>query len=138
MAELLAGISSGFLMGVIFVGLGALLVIPSRPIGATPVPADEGKTISKKLSMGLPFIAISVWGFGLGPLFGLSLLIFKRALPAGGLGSSNLAYTLSILFLAGLFTIAVLVLQRSRLKEKMTLIICFAAIFGWLLPLLAS
>lgn len=137
MAELIAGTACGFLMGSVTVVVGALMlyhatslfVILERllPKGITPTP------VLALMALAVPVL----WGMA-GSLLGLTYNLVKAFLPGAGLGSPNLVFTAAMLVMAFTSALAALAVSTRHLRGFLTMALFFAAIFGWLLPYLAS
>lgn len=137
MIDILAGTACGFLMGSTSVVVGSLMLLnapalfaklePRLPKGVTPTP------VLAMLALAIPIL----WGIA-GGFLGLIYRFVRSAFPYAGLGSPNLAFTAAMLLIAIAATLPMLVVSRRHWGGFLALTIAFAALFGWLLPLLAS
>ena len=90
-----------------------------------------------KLVMPAVVLAYPVWG-AIGAVMGLLYNVSEEAAPRGGIGSSNLAFTLAVVIGAALFAVPLWALFR-RMKIGLAVMgLAFAGVFGWFLPLFAS
>lgn len=137
MNEAISGAASGYVMGLVFLGIGwYLLVVLSKD----PPPFLSSMLQYSSLGfvgMVLSFIGLSMWGIiGLvtGILYGISL----EVVPGPGLGSPNFAYTLGVVLVSVILVIPYLFLFRRVLFGVCLLAVAFMGIFGWFLPYFAS
>lgn len=129
-----AGMGSGFFMGTVFIGLGALMLPTLRhnpPRFLRPLVRHAPITSIFIPLAGISFLLWGLIGTGFGVLFRWLALCF----PGGGLGSPNLAFTLIIVAIS--VTSFIFLFSRKFLWELSILALSFIAIFGWLLPWLA-
>jgi len=129
-----AGMGTGFFMGTVFIGFGALMLPRLRHSPPRFLRPLVRYVPLASVAVPLAGISLLLWGLvgaGLGTLFRWLSLTF----PGGGLGSPNMAFTLIII---GLSIIGFsCFFSRRFLKELSLLSLAFAIIFGWLLPWLA-
>ncbi|MBI2846530.1 MAG: hypothetical protein HYX82_01465 [Chloroflexi bacterium] len=132
-----AGVACGLIMGMAFIGLGAIMLVPilgSRSAQHRPIPRSVNLTY---IILPLSFFIVLLWGV-IGGLFGLAYELVTNAIPGRGLGSPNLVFTAFILLLSVGSGVAIMLVQRRVQWESQTLVLAFAGIFGWLMPWLAS
>lgn len=137
MKEAVTGAASGYLMGLVFLGIGWYMLLSlSRD------PPRFLRGLFRYSSLGflgvmISFVALSMWGvIGLvaGILYGISL----EVAPGSGLGSPNGTYTLGVVLVAIALAIPYLFLLRRVLLGVLALTVAFMGIFGWFLPYFAS
>ena len=87
--------------------------------------------------MAVVVLAYPVWG-AIGIVMGLLFLALQNGMPGGGLGSPNLAYSVGVATAAALLAAPVMLLLRRVWQGVVGIALSSAAIFGWLLPFLAS
>jgi len=139
--DILAGLVCGLAMGTVSLGAGILILFTGR---------DLYERLSRRLPQGISptiimlatlFAVPPLWGV-FGAIAGLLYNIATESAPGSGLGSYNSVFTLAILILAALAMLpamALLLLKRRKWGALLIVMnIAFAAIFGWLLPLLAN
>ncbi len=136
MSDWLAGFTAGLVMGVIFVGVGAL-ILPAFQWEALAlvrrIPLMRRAFAWAGAAMAAPFL----WG-GVGALLGIAYGAIRHAFPGQGLGSPNLFFTLAISLVAVAYLL-VSVLRAGRAQwARLVLGLGFGGTFGWLLPWLAS
>lgn len=124
-------------MGTVFLGVGVYIIISHR---------DLYDRLGKTLPQALPPSAVMLlFVFSVPPLCGITgafggLLyhLAEDSSPDGGIGSSNLIFTSSVLGIAALAFILIALIRKAALKYCLPVIIAFAVIFGWILPLLGN
>jgi len=135
--DILAGIICGLAVGTVCLGVGVYYVMANRDI------YDRlGKRLPEGISptiVMLGFVAgvppvLAVLGAICGMIFGL----FEDAYPDSGLGSSNFVFTVAVLGLSALASLVLIAVRRRLARLGLVVIIAFAGVFGWLLPLIAS
>lgn len=137
MSEIFAGFIAGYLVAVVFTGLGAVMLVRAR--SRSPF---LSRAIAPTLTPIMLAVPISVFAFLIWTALGMILgLLYRGALtnlPGAGLGSPNQSFTLAIL----LFTLASLgmtgIVLRGLHWPLISVALLFAASFGWLLPYLAE
>jgi hypothetical protein len=134
---IMGGMGSGFFMGIIFIGVGAIMLPTIRhhpPRFLRPL-----LRYSTLATVFIPLSGISFLGWG---LIGVGIGVLYRwvgyTFPYSGLGSSNFFFTAGVLIFTLLLLPLLLLTSPRFYKEWLILSLSFAAIFGWLLPLLAS
>lgn len=134
--SLLAGLASGALMGVIFVGIAASAVI-ARPEAAARLATASFRGMSTVKSSTLGALATVVAGMLIGAIIGLVHFAVSAAIPAPGLGSPTAAYTVGIVALSFVIGLAAALWRRPYAWPALAASLSLAAVFGWLLPWLA-
>ena len=133
--EILAGLVSGLVMGLLFLGaiIIAFILNPRLPehFAKRLPPHIPPMLVMLLIVMGVP----PFWGI-VGVIAGLLFKVFQDSFPGSGLGSSNLVFTLVALSFSVLLTIIGMVIRRHWLPIMLCL--AFAGVFGWVLPLLAT
>jgi hypothetical protein len=136
--DILAGVISGLIMGLTFQGITLVIFIHNQ----------EGFVNRAKriLPQGLsPYIGILIlvviipfaWG-ALGAIIGVIYHFVSAALPTSGIGSPTLIFTAVVLFIALLGILIPYFVKRRKDWKIFVLGATFAAVFGWLLPILAN
>lgn len=137
MAEVFAGFIAGYLMAVVFTGLGAVMLARSR--ARSPFLA---RAIAPNLTPVMLAVPISVFAFLVWTAVGMILgLLYRGAvanLPGAGLGSPNLAFTLAILLFALTNLGMMVMLLRRPNWPLVSMALTFIGAFGWMLPHLAE
>lgn len=138
MEEVFAGFVAGYLMAIIFTGLGALTLARAR----VRFPS-LARAVTTRLSPVALAVPISLFSFLLWTAAGMILgLVYRGAeanLPEAGLGSPNRVYTAVVLIFALTNLVAVSALGGRRLYWPLiAFFLAFAAVFGWMLPHLAE
>ncbi len=135
--DTLAGMVAGLVMATVFLGAGILFLFTHRDLYdrlAARLPRGLSPTgVLLALFVGVP----PLWGL-IGAVAGLLYHLADSSHPGGALGSPNLVFTMAILCLAALAALVLLVIRRGFARLGLAAAIAFAAIFGWVLPLLAS
>ena len=140
LTDILAGIVCGLVMGTIFLGAGIVIIFSNRDIYdrlARRLPPHVTPTM---VMLSLLIAVPPGWGL-FGTIAGALYNWATDAAPGTGYGSSNSTFTLAILCASGLAMLPTLFFILTRRKWGWLLLVLnldFAAIFGWLLPLLAN
>lgn len=136
MSEVAVGAAGGLLMGLVFV-TGSVFILFYLTKHPSPLIEDILlRTSLPNLFLSLSALALAVWGL-IGLILGAAFSGALRVTPGGGLGSPNMTFTVTIIFLGGVALVA-LILLRCRPYLVITAIVgAFIAIFGWLVPHLA-
>ena len=137
MGALIAGVASGAFMASVFVTLGvfmafALVKDPSPGMAVMLARFPPGGAVMAVVALAYP-----VWG-AIGILMGLLFLALQNGMPGGGLGSPNMAYSIGVTTAAVLLAAPMMLLLRRVWQGVVGMAFFSAAIFGWLLPFLAS
>ncbi|MBI4301968.1 MAG: hypothetical protein HY664_05135 [Chloroflexi bacterium] len=134
MKEVVAGLTAGLVMGMVFIGAGAAM-LPTLNLERLIRRLPEGTSLSL-LGIVLALFIPLVWSL-LGMIAGLFYLTVTNLVPGSGLGSPNLAFTLTVLAFSAAIALIPFLNQNRRLWQWLALSLSFAATFGWLLPYLA-
>ena len=137
MGALIAGVASGAFMASVFVTLGALMAFalvkdPSPAMAVMLARFPPGGAV-----MAVVVLAYPIWG-AVGIVMGLLFLALQNGMPGGGLGSPNLVYSIGVTTGVALLAAPVMLLLRRVWKGVVGIAVSSVAIFGWLLPFLAS
>ena len=134
--DVIAGAFSGLLIAAITVAVGPILLFR---MAKNPTPFF--RTLLERvppiyMTMGIVVMAYPAWtvvGIVMGVLYGVS----DAEAPGGGLGSSNLVYTVVVTAILVLMAAPFAVLLRnSRMTIALTTLL-LVGMFGWLLPFMA-
>ncbi len=137
MSEIVAGAASGFFMGVLFVGVGSLMLFsllddPPRILKGL---LEQVSVVS--FAVPLAFLSMALWGV-VGLIMGLLYRIGLQQTPGAGMGSPNMVYTLGVVIVAAVVAPPIFILMRRILKGLLVLLLAFVGIFGWFLPYFSS
>jgi hypothetical protein len=137
LTDFLAGLICGLAMGTVFLGVGVAFVMRNRdiyhrldealPQGLSPTMVMLGYVLAMPL----------LWG-AIGGVAGILYSVIADSYPDGGLGSPNLVFTAAALGIALLVLLVLLVARRRIVKAGLPVIVAFAIVFGWILPLLGD
>lgn len=134
---IIGGMGSGFLMGTLFICIGALMLPSLRqnpPRFLRPLLQYSSLTAIFPLLAGIIFLYWGLIGAGIGVIY----LWVSLNFPGTGLGSPNALFTSIILAFNFLLFVFLFSISKRFLKGWIALNSSFALIFGWLLPYLAS
>ena len=137
LTDMLAGIICGLVVGTVFLGTGVYYVMTNR---------DIYERLGKRLPEGIsPTVVMLGFVAGippvlavLGAISGMIYGLFEDAYPDSGLGSPNFVFTAAVLGLSALASLILIAIRRRPARMGLVVIIAFAGVFGWLLPLIAS
>ena len=135
--DILAGVVSGLVMATVFLGAGIFVLFANRDIYERLERRLPGGLSPAVIMLLMLLAAPIVWG-ALGAIAGAFYTLAADNFPDAGLGSSNFAFTLSVLALTALVTLVFILARRELRRVVLIVAIAFAGIFGWLLPLLAT
>ena len=137
MAILIAGLASGVFMAQVFITIGCITAFFALKDPPPAIAVMLARFPPGVFVMTIVVFAYPVWGV-IGIVSAFLFLALQNAAPGGGLGSPNLVYT-AFVFLASVALALPLIILAKRLWSGVVGITLSAiAIFGWLLPLLAS
>lgn len=133
MSEVIAGAASGFLMGMVFIGVGAMMLL-----ALTRDPPPLLKTLWEQVppaffAMPLAFLSLAIWGL-VGVIGGLLYRISLQQAPGAGLGSPNMVYTAGVLLVTAVMAPPLIYLLRRVTWGLLIMMLAFVGIFGWFLP----
>ena len=133
MSEVVAGAASGFLMGMVFVGVGAMMLfaLVSDPPRILRYLLDQAHVVN--LAVPLAFLSMAIWGV-IGLIMGLLYRQSLQEAPGSGIGTQNLVYTLGVVVVAAVMAPPIFILMRRVLKGLLVMLLGFVGIFGWFLP----
>lgn len=134
---LIAGLASGVFMAQAFITIGCITAFfalkdPPPAIGVILARFPPGVFV-----MTIVVFAYPVWGV-IGIVSAFLFLALQNAVPGEGLGSPNLVYTAFVSLASVALSLPVIVLGRRLWIGVVSITLSLIAIFGWLLPLLAS
>ncbi|HXG36736.1 MAG TPA: hypothetical protein VNL15_07190 [Dehalococcoidia bacterium] len=134
MAEVFSGFVIGYGLSLAFSWLAAVMLLEAR--ARSPY---LGRAISANINVFMLSIPISILAFlfwtALGMIMGLLYRGAEANIPAGGLGSPNLVFTMSVA-VSGLTILAVAwyAWQRFPPWRVTAFVVLSAALFGWAMP----
>ena len=136
MSAVIAGAASGLLMASVFVAVGALMLFPYVKDPPPRFRLLMERFSPSKIVMSTVIFSYPVWAV-VGAVAGL---LYKASQDSSGtgLGSPNLAFTLSVLVLAAMIAVPLGLLLRRVAAGVAAMTVVFAGVFGWLMPLLAG
>ncbi len=133
MAVVLAGMSSGVIMALVFVSVGAITLFS---IAKDPPPGF--RPVLERIPSGTIMIAgaIAAYPMGgfVGVIMGLLYYISTEAAPGGGLGSPNMVFTIAVIAVSAMMVAPLLILLRRAFVGLLVLTFAFIGIFGWFMP----
>ncbi len=134
---LIAGLASGIFMAQIFVTIGCITAFfalkdPPPALGVILARFPAGVFV-----MTIVIFAYPVCG-AIGLVSAFLFLALQNAAPGAGLGSPNMVYTIGVLLAAIALALPLIILARRLWPGVVSITLASIAIFGWLLPLLAS
>ncbi len=134
---LIAGLASGVFMAQLFITIGCITAFFALKDPPPAIAVMLARFPPGVFVMTIVIFAYPVWGV-IGLVSAFLFLALQNAAPGSGLGSPNLVYT-AFVFLASVALALPLIILAKRLWSGVVGITLSAiAIFGWLLPLLAS
>lgn len=134
---LIAGLASGVFMAQLFITIGCITAFFALKDPPPAIAVMLARFPPGVFVMTIVIFAYPVWGV-IGLVSAFLFLALQNAAPGAGLGSPNLIYT-AFVFLASIALALPLIILAKRLWSGVVGITLSAiAIFGWLLPLLAS
>ena len=136
MSYVVAGVFSGLLMASITMTVGPLALFFMAKDPSPGFRRLQERVSPMYMTMGLLAVSYPLWTV-VGGIAGLLYRVSANTVPGGGLGSSNLVFTLAVLVFAAGVTVPVVVVLRRAPVGVAVLLAAFAGDFGWLLPFLA-
>lgn len=136
MNDVIAGAICGFIMGLVFIGAGAIML---------PTFRQSYEAWLRWLPKGFPLsligtllvvILLPLWAVT-GVFIALVYRWSATTFPGQGLGSQNLIFTLGVSLSMFILTVLLFLTQRKGIWERFLMNLAFAVVFGWLFPLLA-
>jgi hypothetical protein len=134
--QVVAGVFSGLLMASATVAIGPIMLFY---LAKDPSPFFRALLLRIPpvyMTMGLVVLAYPTW-IAVGAVAGLLYGISDVEAPRGGIGSSNLLFTLAILVVAIMMAPPLAILLRKVVLGVAAMTVLFVGIFGWLLPFMA-
>ena len=124
-------------MASIFVAIGVFMAFtlakdPSPASATVLARFPPGGTV-----MAIVALAYPIWG-AIGIVMGLLFMALENGMPGGGLGSPNIAYSASVTIGAALLAAPIVLLLRRVWQGVVGIAAFSVAVFGWLLPFLAT
>ena len=137
MSYVLAGTFGGVLMASLSTTVGSLMLFFLTKDSPPWFAALEDRLSPMRMTMGLVVLGYPIWGI-LGGMLGILYWASTEAAPAGGLGSPNLVFTVLVVVAAAAAVTPFVALLRRVVAGFVALALCFAGIFGWLVPHMAG
>lgn len=134
---LIAGLASGVFMAQVFITVGCITAFfalkdPPPAVGVILARFPPGVFV-----MTIVIFSYPVWGV-IGIVSAFLFLALQNAVPGEGLGSPNLVYTAFVSLASVALALPVIFLAKRLWSGVAGITLSSIAIFGWLLPLLAS
>lgn len=134
---LIAGLAAGVFMAQLFITIGCITAFFALKDPPPTIAVMLARFPPGVFVMTVVIFAYPVWGI-IGLVSAFLFLALQNAAPGEGLGSPNLVYT-AFVFLASVALALPLIILAKRLWSGVVgTTLSAIAIFGWLLPLLAS
>lgn len=133
----IAGATSGMVMACVFTPAFALVLFEMIREGSPRLRALLTRLSPFAVVMPVVVLAYPVWGI-VGAVMGILYATSVESAPGGGMGSSNMVYTLSVAGVAALVAAPAALVFRRFVAVVAVLGLSFAGIFGWFLPLFAA
>ena len=124
-------------MALIFVTAGVISLFPVVRRPPAKLELLFSKFPPKTLALSMVTLGYPIWGI-FGGLMGLIYMISLERVPGMGLGSPNMAYTITVIVVALLVGTPFLFLLKRVWPGILTIILAFIGVFGWFLPNFAS
>ncbi len=136
MKQLLAGLASGSFMASVFVAVGSSMVFA---FAKDPPPIMRALLDRfQPVYLVMPVVILSYPVFGIvGILLALLLKAAEEVAPSGGLGSSNLVFTIAVASVTATVAGLLFYLTKRARIEIAIAGVTFGGVYGWLLPFLA-
>ena len=137
MDVLIAGLAAGVFMAQVFITVGCVTAFfalkdPPPALAVTLARFPPGVFV-----MTIVIFAYPMWGV-IGLVSAFLFIALQNATPGGGLGSPNMVYSVGVSLAALALALPIAVLAGRLWPGVACMALACAAIFGWLLPLLAS
>lgn len=137
MSHIVAGAFGGVLMALVSTTVGSLMLFFLTKDPAPWFAALEERLSPMQMTMGLVILGYPIWAL-LGGMLGVLYWASTEAAPAWGAGSPNMLFTVLVVA-ASVVAIAPFVMVLRRVVAGfVALALCFAGIFGWLVPHMAG
>ena len=137
MAILIAGLATGVFMAQIFITVGCLTAFFALRDPPPALAVMLARFPPGVFVMTIVFFAYPLWGV-IGIVAAFLFIALENGAPGGGLGSPNMVYTIGVTLAAIALALPIAILARRLWPGVAGMTVASIAIFGWLLPLLAS
>ena len=137
MTYVLAGSFGGVLMALVSTTVGSLMLFFLTKEPPPWFTALEERLSPMQMTMGLVVLGYPVWAV-LGGMLGVLYWASTEAAPAGGAGSPNLVFTVLVVVASVAWVAPFVAVLRRVVVGFIALAVCFALIFGWLVPHMAG
>ena len=137
MAILIAGLAAGVFMAQIFITVGCLTAFFALKDPPPAFAVMLARFPPGVFVMTIVFFAYPLWGV-IGIVAAFLFIALENGAPGGGLGSPNMVYTIGVTLAAIALALPIAILARRLWPGVAGMTVASIAIFGWLLPLLAS
>ncbi len=134
---LIAGLASGLFMAQTFITIGCIAAFFALKDPPPAVAVMLARFPPGVFVMTVVIFAYPVWGI-VGVFLALLFIALQDAAPGAGLGSPNIAYTIGVSLVTIALAIPLIVLAKRLWLGVACVTLLAVAIFGWLMPLLAS
>lgn len=134
--DIIAGAFTGLLLAAVTVAVGPIMLFR---MAKNPTPffrALQERMPPIYMTMGIVVLAYPVWII-VGVSTGILYRVSDTAAPGGGLGSSNLVFTVAVTAVLVMMAAPFAVLLRNARKTIVVTTLLLVGMFGWLLPFLA-
>ena len=134
---LIAGLASGVFMAQLFITIGCITAFFALKDPPPAIAVMLARFPPGVFVMTIVIFAYPVWGI-IGLVSAFLFLALQNAAPGAGLGSPNLVYTAFISLASVALALPLIILAKRLWSGVVGITLSAIAIFGWLLPLLAS
>ena len=134
---LIAGLASGVFMAQVFITIGCVTAFFALKDPPPAIAVMLARFPPGVFVMTIVAFAYPVWGV-IGLVSAFLFLALQNAAPGEGLGSPNLMYTAFVSLASVALALPVVVLAKRLWSGVVGITLSAIAIFGWLLPILAS
>ncbi len=129
----LAGFIAGYAFAVVFTAIAAVLLVRLRSQVSLLAVAISPALSPWAVAVPVSLFTFLVWTL-IGMVWGLVFYGLEDIAPRGGLGSPNLAFTLVLVGSAAALGAPWVRLLRPLRRPLVSLLVVYAALFGWGLP----
>ena len=137
MSYIVAGAFGGILMALVSTTVGSLMLFFLTKDPAPWFAALEERLSPMQMTMGLVILGYPMWAL-LGGMLGVLYWASTEASPSGGVGSPNLTFTVLVAVGSAVAIVPFVAVLRRVVAGFVALALCFAGIFGWLVPHMAG
>ena len=134
---LIAGLASGAFMAQLFITIGCITAFFALKDPPPAIAVMLARFPPGVFVMTIVVFAYPVWGI-IGLVSAFLFLALQNAAPGAGLGSPNLVYTAFVSIASVALALPLIILAKRLWSGVAAITLSAIAIFGWLLPLLAS